>query len=353
MNKTLSAAIALAAVASFASCTSENNAVADFENTQAQTETVTFTTTLPSSVSSRAAESTTYGDGTKATTLYYAVYAVTETEEATTKALVLTNYGKKGDDCYEEDAVTFSNRTATVTMSLATGKTYEVAFWAQSPKATCYSLNTKTGVITVNYTNMLCNDDNVDAFYASTKVTFGSASTAHSVTLHRPFAQLNIGITDAEEALAKGLDVEKSQISIFGVCNELNLLTGAASGFASATYGYNVIPEDQVGAGVFPAKENGNYVDAEYSAMAYIFVASKTTLDIQYNYVDKSGNALSMYDVHYLHNVPFEPNHRTNIYGDMLMADEQTWTIKIDQSFIDPSYDNIYDEGDDVSEDED
>jgi hypothetical protein len=326
------------------SCSSDD-ALVDFENShEQQTATLSFTATLPGELKSRAAEtSTVYGDGTKATTLYYAVYSVDTTKTVTERSLVRTNYGTKGDSCFTADTVKFVNHTATVDLNLAIGKVYEVAFWAQSPSADCYKFDTENGIVEVDYSKMVCNDDSVDAFYASTKVTFGQSTESHSVVLRRPFAQLNIGITDSAKGLEAGLSVEKSQIFIFGVCNKLNLLTGAATGFVGATYKYNTIPERQTGAGSFPAKENNVSVSAEYSAMAYVLVDSKKSLDIQYNYVDKTNTPLAGNDTHYLHNVPFEPNHRTNIYGDMFTT-SQSWTIKIDQSFINPEYNNIYEQ---------
>ncbi len=344
LKQTMGALIALAAVSTMASCSSDD-AIADFENSRdQQTTTLSFTATLPGGLQSRAAESSTvYGDGTKATTLYYAVYAVDTTKTVTEHSLVRTNYGVEGDNGFFADTVKFVNHTATIDLNLAIGKVYEVAFWAQSPDAKCYQFDTENGVIDIDYSKMVCNDDNTDAFYASTRVTFGQSTESHSVVLHRPFAQLNIGITDSAKGLEAGLAVEKSQIFIYGVCNKLNLLTGAASGFVGATYSFNTIPELQTGAGSFPAKENNVNVAAEYSAMAYVLVDSKMSLDIQYNYVDKINTPLAGNDTHYLHNVPFEPNHRTNIYGDMFTT-SQSWTIKIDQSFINPEYNNIYEQ---------
>jgi hypothetical protein len=329
----------MATALSFTACSSDSDAANELATEQ--TATINFTAELPSSISARAAENATvYSDGTKATTLYYAVY----TTDNNSDRLVLTNYGKDGDNCFKNDVVTFNNLKATVSLNLAIGHTYKFAFWAQSPEAKCYSFNTTTGAIDIDYSSMLCNDENTDAFYSNATLTFGANTEDQSITLSRPFAQLNIGATDYNDAKSLGLEVVTSQVSIFGVCNSLNLLTDTPSGFASVNFDFNTIPAKQQNSGVFPAKENGKYVDAVYTAMNYILVANgKQNLDIQFNYKDAAGTALGITDVRYLHNIPLERNHRTNVYGELLLS-QQSWTIEIDPTIITPDYNVVYTE---------
>lgn len=337
--------LALTSAMTFVSCNSEDGLNEVVATDQA---TVTFTTSLPTDLISRAAtgvdnntslSSSVYGDGTKATTLYYAVY----TYNAEGNTLVLTNYGKEGDNCYVKDDVNFVNLNAKVSFTLANGTAYKFVFWAQSPKAEQYSFNPATGDINIDYSKVICNDDNQDAFFASVDYTF-SQGTSQSVTLTRPFAQLNVGLTDYARAKEVGMEVAQSSLSIYKIPNTMNLITGEIPvydagnlGFGSsdvnyddALYSFNTTPAKQANAGRFPAKENGEYVDAEYEAMVYILATDKV-YDIQFNYMSTTGVEKS----YSFFSVPLKPNHRTNIYGGLLLTNQE-WTISINQNFLDP-----------------
>lgn len=343
--KILIGLFAIASAFSFASCNSSDDEIA---NVASQESTVTFTTELPAELISRAARGvdnntaltqSIYSDGLKATTLYYAVY--TYDENGTN--LVLTNYGKQGDKGYINNPVQFSNLHATVSFTLANGNPYKFVFWAQSDEASQYTFNPETGDIKIDYSKVVCNDDNQDAFYACVSYTF-SQGQSQSVTLTRPFAQLNVGLTDYARAKEVGMELAESSMSIYKVPNTINLISGQipdynpANGtlndpnYEDALYTYNVTPAKQAYAGPFPAKENGEYVDAEYESMIYVLATTKT-YDIQFNYKSTTGVTKSFG----FFSVPLSPNHRTNIYGGLLLTDQE-WTITIDNTFINPDY---------------
>ena len=319
--------VMLAAAAALTSCSS--NDVAENLNS-GNSETLTFTAALPSSLLTRAdGSSITFGDGTKATSLYYAVYSTYNDKDS----LILTNYGKSGDAAYKEDVVNFTNLTASVSFKLPIGHTYKFAFWAQSPNVDCYTFDPSNATISVDYTKTLCNNEEEDAFYASAELLFGYNTTNQTITLKRPFAQLNLGITDFNEAAALGLDMEKSHISIGYVPNTLHLLTGVADGLTmQANWDYNTVPAKQTNAGAFPGVYNGKSVDAEYAAMVYVLANDKQTFAVQFNYTDGTGEILDLHDVHSIDNVPLQSNHRTNLFGE-LMLEEQTWSLNISPDF--------------------
>ena len=108
MNKLILATIALGASMALASCSGEEF---DVKPTGAEGN-VTFTASLPASVASRA-----YSDGSAAKILAYAIYLTGE------KTPLLTG------------TATFNQLKATVSTTLATGKTYDVIFWAQADGA--------------------------------------------------------------------------------------------------------------------------------------------------------------------------------------------------------------------------
>ena len=136
-----------------------------------------------------------FSDGNTATDLTYVVY--------TTEGKII----KDGN-------TTFDNRQAQVQVQLAKGNTYNVLFWADAPTSP-YTVNAAGQTLEVNYTGVNCNDENLDAFYSWETITV-SASGVENVELRRPFAQLNIGTGDLNEADAANLDIEniKTQVVV-------------------------------------------------------------------------------------------------------------------------------------------
>lgn len=347
----LASAMMLAMALPFTSCSSESAEDLSINASNVdKTSTISFNVALPTGIVNRSRatddaslSSIVFGDGTKATTLYYAVYAVTTENSETVNTLVETNYGSADqyeDGIFVDDQVEFVGHMATVSFALANGHPYKFVFWAQSPEVDCYTIDAEKGLLHIDYTKHACNDDNTDAFYACEALTYGDETANHEITLTRPFAQLNIGITDYKNAQIKGLDIEKSTITIAGAYNTLNLLTGEGSyqgtTLSSIELPAGEIPAKQDNAGVFPAKENGQYVDAEYVAMAYLLVgAEKQVFSLQFNYINGAGVELANTNLHYLDAVPLQRNHRTNLYGDLAVK-EQTWTVKITPAFEDP-----------------
>ena len=150
MKKVLFAYLAIGA-AVLASCSNEEMDV----NPAGGEGNVVFTAELPASLQSRA-----YSDGLTATNLTYAVYEAGQT----TKLL--------------EGTATFVNLKATVSTTLATGKSYDILFWAQADGAP-YSFNPATQTVTVSYDGATSNAENRDAFFHAEKAL--------------AFAQVNMG----------------------------------------------------------------------------------------------------------------------------------------------------------------
>ena len=116
---------------------------------------VTFTAQLPTELASRA-----FNDGKTATTLTYAVY---ETGVTPVNPIIVS-----------EDEVTFGDDlTATVSLQLVNGKTYDILFWADAAVATGktnpFTFTPATQTVAVNYAAMASNNDACDAFFAAEK----------------------------------------------------------------------------------------------------------------------------------------------------------------------------------------
>ena len=295
MKKYLFASIALGALA-LASCSNE-----EFDVKPSGSEgTVTFTASLPASVASRD-----FSDGQTAKNLQYAVYA-----QGTQTPLF-------------EGTATFENLKATVSTTLATGKTYDILFWAQADGAP-YTFTAATQEVTVNYDGITANNESLDAFFWAEKDLTVTGPVSKTITLTRPFAQVNVGTNDFALAEKAGLTVTQSSLSFStNVANAINLYSGAVSGEAEVTFGLANIPTTTDGA--FPV---ANY---DYLAMAYVLVAAdKQTLDVTLATDGTPSKPVFA-------SVPVQRNYRTNIYG-ALLTNPAVFNVEINPDYEQPDF---------------
>ena len=259
---------------------------------------VTFTAELPSQVSSSRA----YGEGTTATTLHYAIYEVGQT----TPLIV----------CDDENPVTFTNLKAKFEVSLVNGMTYDVVFWADAP-GSIYSFDAATQTITANYSAATSNQESYDAFYQVVKDMQVNGAAQQPVELYRPFAQLNIGTNDTDQAATAGIEVDATQVEVKAYTT-LNLYTGEVSGETTITYAKSAKAE-----GTFPIADN------EYLAMNYILVpADYTTYDVTFTTYEGT----TQINERTYTAVPLQRNYKTNIYGRLLTSTTE-FNVEIKPAF--------------------
>ena len=294
MKKVILASLAFGALA-MASCSNE-----EFDVKPAGQEgTVTFTASLPASVASRL-----YSDGQTARNLKYAVYMAGEQTPLI------------------EGTALFTNLKATVSTTLATGKSYDILFWAQADDAP-YKFDAETQNVTVTYQGITANNENLDAFFFAEKDLAVNGQVNKTVTLTRPFAQLNIGTNDFAAAEAAGVKVTKSSIKV-STYSTLNLYDGTVSGEVDAEYALAAIPQGEA----FPVE---NY---EYLSMAYVLVdAEKQLVDVTLGIDASEANAPVFAGV------PVQRNYRTNIYG-ALLTNPAIFNVEIN-----PDYEDDFDFG--------
>ena len=306
MKKQLCKLAIFALLLSTASCSDEQFAG---DLTGGET-TVTFNAQLPSGLQTRTA-----GDGMTATTLSYAVY-----EHGTTTPVITS-----------EDEVTFVNRQATLSLKLAKGKTYDFLFWADAYEKgdteNPYTVDFNTQTLTVNYDNALSNDESRDAFFGKANVTVKGA-VSQNIILKRPFAQLNIGTNDMEEAKTSGLNTEalQSSVKVSGIFSSMNLMTGIPDPSTSreVTFGFNDIPDESFTADGRPFN---------YLALNYLLVSDqKGLVKCEFTYTDGATTETRTID-----NVPVQRNYRTNIFGSLLTGSVD-FDITIDPNFDTPDY---------------
>ena len=264
-----------------------------------------------------------FSDGNTATKLWYAVYHEVNGEMIRVR---------------EEESAQLTNKKAHVDVRLATGKSYYVLFWAQADNAP-YKLdfiNLKMNVVyadaETNY-NALCNDESRDAFYWFREVEVNGAATV-GVTLTRPFAQLNIGTNDLDKL--DGVSAEKTSVSVQGVYNTLNLVTGKVEGDAiTANFALN----DRPNKGLIDSNDENwetfPVAGYDYLAMNYLLVGDQKVVDVEFSYGDNSGVQTRTFT-----NIPVKANHRTNIYG-ALLTNNIGFDVEIDKDFDEPD-ENLY-----------
>lgn len=270
-----------------------------------------------------------YGDGTTAKTVYVHVYQqdahgnLTYIEPAAEDASLKT----------PSQSLTLSGLKATYSTRLVTGQTYTFVFWAQADKAP-YTYDTDAKTITVNYASAKGNDESRDAFYnVLPNVKIEGAYTA-SVQLARPFAQLNFGAADYEEAKAAGLTVTKAMVKLTHAATSLNLLDGTTAGDATVTFASAALPADPNDI----LKAGGK--DYKYVAMDYVLVgkSAKTLSDVTLT-LTATGTHSTIPKFTYS-NVPLQANYRTNIVGNLFTSPAEV-QIKITPGFGTPDNDVV------------
>ena len=285
---------------------------------------VTFTAQLPSEFASRA-----FNDGKTATTLTYAVY---ETGVTPVNPII-----------FSEDEVTFGDDlTATVTLQLVNGKTYDILFWADAPVApgetNPFTFTPATQTVAVNYAAMASNNDACDAFFAAEKALEVEGAINKTVTLTRPFAQINFGTDDLDVASVKnafGITADnkfgtlRSKLALTAAMpDQLNLLTGEVTTVATGATAFEAVA---------PTTEEFPYEPLTYDhlSMTYVLVgADRDVVDLKYTVL----NGTIKYNTLNITAVPVQRNYRTNIYGSLITS-KANYNVEIKPGFAEPDYD--------------
>ncbi len=280
---------------------------------------VTFSLGLEGGIATRA-----ISDGKSADVLMYAVFDKDGQRISTIQKV-------------EKSGVTFPT---TENITLAKGQTYKVAFWAQDDDCEAYTVSDdmKVTVDYANNENKVNNDETRDAFFKTVEFT-ATGSTSIDVELKRPFAQINVGVTeeDWDAAVASGITIEESSVVIKKAATSLNLLDGTVSGETEVSYSLASIPSDPA---ILKVDTDGDGVKEEYKwlSMSYILPLEsttgyeKTTLENVAFVFASAGEPIEFNQG--LNSVPVQRNWRTNILGKLLTGDI-TFNIVIDEEFED------------------
>ena len=244
-------------------------------------------------------------DGTTVSKLYVAVYQGGVYRPALT----------------ETDGYNIDNKTATVSLPLVTGVTYDIVFWAQAEGAP-YTFNPENGIVSVNYNGVTANNENLDAFYANKLGYTVQGPKTETIKLTRPFAQLNVATLDYDLAANSGIAITQTAIEVEGVYTSFNLRNaeGAidANTATTITLGLNNTPKAQ-------SEVLSGYETYSWLSMNYLLVNEKTT--VRAKMATNNGNVVREWS-----NIPVQRNYRTNILGNILTTTTD-FNVVIDEDF--------------------
>lgn len=234
--------------------------------------------------------------------------------------------------------ITMSGKQATYTTRLISGQTYKIAFWAEVADNAYYTVDYASATVAASY-GSAGNDENRDAFFNAMEFTVTDATSALSVTLKRPFAQLNYGLSAADKALADAISpIVKAEVSLDGgAYTKLNLLTGEVSAPAAVPVVFASAPV--IGSEKLKVQPAGATAATEYEylSMNYILVNQEVTPNATLKLYDASNALVTTVNTSL---VPLKRNYRTNIVGNLISEPAQI-NIVVDPTFSTPDNNKI------------
>lgn len=262
----------------------------------------TFSVDVPGVIGTKA------GEGTKATKLYYQVF---DAEGAPVTGLPM-----------QEKVI---NGSTTVNFQLIKDQTYNFVFWAQTAEDGYYTV-TDLRTITANYEGKNSNDENFDAFFAVEKAITINGPITKTVTLKRPFAQINVATTDVLKAGETTVNVDfrgaTSAVTVKDVPTVFSPLTDKLSSPVNAL---------QFASAAIPGGDFaviGSTETYKYLAVNYVFApVDGTVYDVEAA-LNVAGKDVTVK----VPSVPAKRNYRTNIYGNLLTTTAD-FNVEIDPGF--------------------
>lgn len=256
---------------------------------------VTYTINLPEVAQTKGNSGYTEYD------LYYEVYKTVDATELETAGILF------------ENTVEMTGNTVTLTLDLLNDQNYTILFWANK-KGIGDDVFDRSDLREVKIKSSLSNKNDRDAFCGMDKLVNYDAATGRTVTLTRPFAQLNIA-TLVSTTAGYVMTPTESYVKVTKVPTVFNVLTSEASGDAEVVFDWAAVPAGK--------KVNDKY---DLVAMNYVLVP-ESIVDVYYQIKTVNGTVNNS-----VGNVPLKPNYRTNIVGNLLTSNA-TYTIELKPGF--------------------
>ena len=277
---------------------------------------VTFTVTAPGDLDTRA-----YADGENVNEVHWAVYKTYEAPNALDGT----------DGPLAQGVVPMANKKATVELDLLQDQDYTILFWAQVKDAGHYNIGDLREVSVV-YNPLYGNDESRAAFFVRHDFSTETKQN-YDVTLVRPFAQINLGTTEAslspvQEGQTQGytIDVQQSEMTVKGLAATFDLVNGQGKD-ESVPFTFTSTPTPAKN-GQALAVNGSNY---HYVAMNYLLVpVQEKTVEVSYKITTDKGVIENT-----IGSVPVKENYRTNIIGNLLTSKTE-FEIVVDENFNEP-----------------
>lgn len=221
-----------------------------------------------------------------------------------------------------------SGGKATIDVTVIVDQTYNFVFWAQDKDHKAYDVSDLLNV-KVDYSVIAAdgNQDKYDAFYAVEPIEV-KGSINRTVTLFRPFAQLNFGASKMN-SLFGDITVAGSEITVTNLATSFNTREGKGENVSAQAVTFKA---KGIATTELLATNNTTYT---WIAMDYmLMMGEKSNVNITAAF-DLGMKAPVM---HSITNVPLHRNYRTNIVGDLFTADAHL-DVVIDEHFKKPDYD--------------
>lgn len=219
-------------------------------------------------------------------------------------------------------------------LSLILDQTYNFIFWAQVDREEGkehYDVSDLRKVGIKSYDDEMANDESRAAFFAHKEI-YVTGSIDETITLYRPFSQLNIGTEHYDVPsmnLMGQLKVNHSEVTVTGIADAFNTLTGKGEGKQMVHFQKNVTPNGSKDATEKILEVNEHTY--HWLGMNYFIVnGDNDNVKVDMTFHTTHGNV----DMS-IENVPIRENYRTNIIGDLLTT-EAVFNIIVDERFQTP-----------------
>lgn len=300
MKKMLFSALVLGTVLGLTGCSS------DEPDVPVQGDGATFTIRLPKDMQTRS----TFGDQSKVTlnNLQWTIYDVTS------GTATLVTSGAKAN------AFATSQTEEQVTLPLVKGRTYQVTFYADNSQNNYASYT--DGKVNINYANGASNDREEDCFVGKSTQIAVTGAFNETVTLTRPYSQINWGTDDLGEATVKAvLTGLLANVKVSNLYQTMDVLTDEFSNPVTGDITFPNVDMNKLPAETFPVE---GYT---LIAMNYLLTGNGT-VDCSLNF---NNNVQSVV----VNQAPVKVNYRTNIYGSLLTS-PGNFNIIVDPSWEEP-----------------
>lgn len=264
-----------------------------------------------------------YGNGKTVNTVHVYAYLV----DPATGSLAYIDPASHGENCPSQ-TLGMTGGKASYSTRLVTGQKYVIVFWADYRSAdyvSPYTYDNATHTISVDDHNKQdyaapANDEHRDAFYAVDTIAVSGAIGGRTVQLKRPFAQVNIGVTDQvmSKAASKGITFKGLSVAFSNVASKIDLVTGKV---------YRVISDGD-------HADHADYVTFRASSLPnqkfMVGGVEYNLISMNYVLVDQSEEGTVVRNISLIDGINFKrqfsdvtlrANHKTNIVGDIISGE--------------------------------